>query len=199
MQKEFRVSPTGKNLSILLTAEANTKPNDWLMFASWYSGMRMLTDAKFAISVPRMCGHREWTFQWADRIGVRKFHHSAQEIIDGKFMTFPLLVVPVQGIFCRKFHPEETEDLSQKLTCGDTVVYNDGEAKEVKWLSSEDMTDNPVILRTGPVVGPMDLVSWAKQTKEHPFTAQWQSKNQSEKLVNECWKLSARFFAQVVR
>ena len=169
------------------------------MFASWYSGVRMLSDAKFAISVPRMCGHREWTFQWADRIGVRKFHHSAEDILAGGFMTTPLLVVPVQGIFCRKFYQEETEALSEKLMCGDTTVYNEGTGKEVNWLSSESITDNPVILRTGSVVGPMDLVSWSKQTKEHPFAARWQPRNQAEKLVQECWKLSAVYFAQVVR
>lgn len=183
-----KISNTGLNLDIIISSDRYDKVGDWMTFATWYSFAKFFPDSRFFIAVPKISQAKEIFYYWIFKAEVKRFFHplDTQKLIENNFLRKNYLYVTSQSLVYRRPKENELKKIEEGIV-SNFDIYSSGNNEEVNWLASDTLSDNPIILKTGPVVGQIDLDKWVKQIKDPPFTAKWTAQSIEESFVQSVW------------
>ncbi len=190
-----KISQTGLGLTVRINCPEISRIYDWMTFATWYTCCRSLPEAKFCISIPKVNSCKEILFTWLDRCKIKKIPENLP-------VNEPTLMLNTQSIQLREFYPEEMEEINSgiRLIGNNCELYQKSNSvKKVDWLSSTNVVKNPVFLYTTEMIGEVNIRSWAAQSKEPIFVANWTPKTLEEKFVLQAWQRINMYYAMATR
>ena len=125
------ISPTGKNLSIIISCDY-LPAHDWMTLASWYSVNKNLPDAKVVIACPRREYERMWgLFQWVYRVRVPMMYYTETAGITREAD----IVIPFTAMAVRTYDKEHIGPVSVKS--GEFATFVDYQEGCGKFIPSE--------------------------------------------------------------
>lgn len=123
------ITPTGEGLTVLITTDY-TIPFNWMSFASWYSVMKTLPDAKVHILCARNKNEFHQLYLWPYKVGAEFFMHrgfknynhlrylnklkSLYHAVKEKFIDGPCLVLDADMMALRELSTTTLEVLNSE-------------------------------------------------------------------------------------